>query len=267
MEHKLKIEYKDIDTLIPYINNTRTHSREQIEQVKSSIKEFGMCTPIGIHDNTIIYGHARIQSMKELGYKEVPTVDLSHLTEAQKKAYIIADNKIALNAGWDEDLLKLELQSLQEMDFDLSLTGFDVEELLDMDIDLDLVDDNEKENNDFEDNPYSQKVEIPTYEPDGEKPLFSEMYEDEKVLKLIDKIENSSVDNEIKHFLKLSAYRHLRFNYEKIANYYAHSNKEVQELMEDSYLVIIDFNKAIESGLINLENEISEIYNEDNIDD
>ena len=128
MEHKLKIEYKDINSLIPYINNTRTHSKEQIEQVKSSIKEFGMCTPIGIHNNTIVYGHARIQSMKELGYTEVPTLDLSHLTDAQKKAYIIADNKLALNAGWDEELLKVEIEALQEMDFDIDLLGFSMNE-------------------------------------------------------------------------------------------------------------------------------------------
>lgn len=82
----LEIIYKNIDDLIPYVNNTRTHSKEQIEQIKSSIKEFGICTPVGIHNDTLVYGHARVQSMKELGYKEVPTVDLSHLTEAQKKA-------------------------------------------------------------------------------------------------------------------------------------------------------------------------------------
>ena len=141
MEHKLKIEYKDIDFLIPYINNTRTHSKEQIEQVKSSIKEFGMCTPIGIHNDTIVYGHARIQSMKELGYKEVPTLDLSHLTEAQKKAYIIADNKIALNAGWDEDLLQLELMALDDLGFDYSNLGFD------FDIDIEEMNDEEFEPN------------------------------------------------------------------------------------------------------------------------
>ena len=261
-EFELKIEYKNIDDLIPYVNNTRTHSEEQVNQIASSIKEFGFTNPVLIDKNDgLIAGHGRVMGAKKLGLKEVPTITLDNLTEAQKKAYIIADNKIALNAGWDEELLKIELQSLQEMDFDLSLTGFSDEELKDFDLDIEdkmIIND---------DNPYSQKVEIPTYEPDGEKPSFSEMYEDEKVLKLIDKIENSSVDNEIKQFLKLSAYRHLKFNYEKIANYYAHSNKEVQELMEDSYLVIIDFNKAIENGLINLENEISEIYNEDNIDD
>jgi len=258
---KLEIRYRLIEDVIPYINNTRKHPPKQIEQIKASIKEFGMVNPIGINKDTIVFGHGRYEALKQLGYKEVPTVDLSHLTEAQRKAFTIADNKIGDNSSFDEDLLKIELQSLQEMDFDLSLTGFSDEELKDFDLNI------EDEMIINDDNPYSQKVEIPTYEPDGEKPSFSEMYEDEKVLKLIDKIENSSVDNEIKQFLKLSAYRHLRFNYEKIANYYAHSNREVQELMEDSYLVIIDFNKAIENGIINLENEISEIYNEDSIDD
>ncbi len=129
MKNKLNIKYKDIDSVIPYINNTRTHTKEQIEQIKASIKEFGMCTPIGIHNDTIIYGHARIQAMKELGYKEVPTVDLSHLTEAQKKAYIIADNKLALNAGWDDELLKVEIEALQDMNFDIDLLGFDIDEL------------------------------------------------------------------------------------------------------------------------------------------
>jgi len=84
VKNKLNIIYKNIDDVIPYINNTRTHSKEQIDQIKASINEFGMCTPIGIHKDTIIYGHARVQAMKELGYKEVPTVDLSYLTEAQK---------------------------------------------------------------------------------------------------------------------------------------------------------------------------------------
>lgn len=137
MEHKLEILYKDIETLIPYINNTRTHSKEQIEQIKSSIKEFGMCTPVGIHNDTLVYGHARVQSMKELGFKEVLTVDLSHLSEAQKKAYIIADNKLALNAGWDEELLKLEIEALQDMNFDIDLLGFSEEELNDLDIGID----------------------------------------------------------------------------------------------------------------------------------
>ena len=122
---KLEIKYLPINSIVGYVNNTRTHSQEQINQVKSSISEFGMCNAIGLHNGVIASGHCRWEALKQLDYKEVPTVDLSHLTEAQKKAYVIADNKIALNAGWDEELLKIELESLQELDFDLDILGFD----------------------------------------------------------------------------------------------------------------------------------------------
>ena len=134
----IEIKYKDINDLIPYVNNTRTHSEEQINQIASSIKEFGFTNPVLIDKNDgLIAGHGRVMGAKKLGLKEVPTITLDNLTEAQKKAYIIADNKIALNAGWDEELLKIELQSLQEMDFDLSLTGFSDEELADFNLDID----------------------------------------------------------------------------------------------------------------------------------
>ena len=134
---KLEIIYLKETDLIPYINNTRTHSKEQIEQLKSSIKEFGMCTPIGVHNNTIVYGHARFESLKQLGYEEFPTVDLSHLNEVQMKAYIIADNRLSLDAGWDEELLKVEIEALQEMNFDIDLLGFSMDELEELDIGLD----------------------------------------------------------------------------------------------------------------------------------
>lgn len=136
----MKIEYKKTIDLIPYVNNTRTHNDEQINQIASSIKEFGFTNPILVDEqNGVIAGHGRIMAAKKLNIDEVPTICLSNLSDVQKKAYIIADNKIALNAGWDEDLLKLELQSLQEMDFDINLLGFDIEELENMDIDLEDV--------------------------------------------------------------------------------------------------------------------------------
>ena len=122
---KLQIVYKPIDSVLGYINNARVHPQEQIDQIKSSIIEFGMCTPIGIHNDTIVYGHGRHEALKQLGYDKIPTLDLSHLTEAQRKAFTIADNKIGDNSSFDEELLKIELQSLQEMDFDYSDLGFD----------------------------------------------------------------------------------------------------------------------------------------------
>lgn len=124
-EEKKVIVYKKTDDLIPYINNTRTHTEEQINQVASSIKEFGFTSPVLIdEDNGIMGGHCRILASKKLKIKEIPCVELKGLTEAQKKAYIIADNKLAENAGWDEELLKIELESLQELEFDLDLLGF-----------------------------------------------------------------------------------------------------------------------------------------------
>ena len=158
---KLEIVYKPIGSIIGYVNNTRVHPQSQIDQIKSSIVEFGMCTPIGIHNNTIVYGHGRHEALKQLGYEEVPTLDLSHLTDAQRKAFIIADNKIGDNSTFDEELLKIEIEALQDMDFNIDLLGFNMDELLEMDIDLDFADIKEKKEYEEEDNPYSQKIEAP----------------------------------------------------------------------------------------------------------
>lgn len=129
----MKIVYKKVNDLIPYINNSRTHSEEQINQIVASINEFGFTNPLLIDEkDNIIAGHGRLLASKKLKMEEVPCIVISGLTEAQKKAYIIADNKMALNAGWDEELLKAELENLKELDFDLELTGFNVDELDDM---------------------------------------------------------------------------------------------------------------------------------------
>ena len=111
--------------LIPYINNSRTHSEEQINQIASSIKEFGFTNPVLIDENnSLIAGHGRVMAAKKLNLDQVPCITLKGLTEAQKKAYIIADNQLPLNAGWDLDMLKLELENLQQLDFNLDLIGF-----------------------------------------------------------------------------------------------------------------------------------------------
>lgn len=126
----MEIVYKKVENLIPYINNSRIHSEEQIDQICASINEFGFTNPLLIDEkDNIIAGHGRLLASKKLKMEEVPCIILSGLTEAQKKAYVIADNKMALNAGWDEELLKLELENLKELDFDLNLTGFNIDEL------------------------------------------------------------------------------------------------------------------------------------------
>ena len=130
MQTSTAIKKIPVSDLIPYANNSRTHSDEQVLQIASSIKEFGFINPVIVDgENGIIAGHGRVMAAKKLGLMDVPCVDASHLSEAQKKAYIIADNKLALNAGWDDDILRIELDMLTELDFDLSLTGFSDEEL------------------------------------------------------------------------------------------------------------------------------------------
>lgn len=120
----------DIEELIPYIRNARTHSESQVSQIAASIKEFGFLSPVIIsEDNTILCGHGRVAAAKKLGLKKVPCIKESHLTETQRRAYIIADNKLSLNAGWDDEMLAVELTELQGENFDLDLLGFDAVEL------------------------------------------------------------------------------------------------------------------------------------------
>lgn len=125
-----------IEKLIPYANNSRLHSDEQVLQIASSIKEFGFLNPIIVDgENGIIAGHGRVMAAKKLGIEELPCVDASHLSEAQKKAYVIADNKLALNAEWDDEILRIEFDALKELDFNLELTGFSIDEIDGLDFD------------------------------------------------------------------------------------------------------------------------------------
>ncbi|MDU5570740.1 MAG: DNA methyltransferase [Peptoniphilus harei] len=129
-EGLLQYELKNVDELIPYINNARTHTDEQINKVAASIKEFGFLNPILISDeNVIIAGHCRLLAAKKLGLNKVPCILENHLTEAQRKAYVLADNKLSLDAGWDEELLRVEIESLEDYGFNVELTGFSTEEL------------------------------------------------------------------------------------------------------------------------------------------
>ena len=122
-----------LSKLVPYVNNARTHSPEQLTKLRSSLREFGFINPVIIdREFNVIAGHGRITAAKEEGIAEVPCVFVDHLTEAQKKAYILADNRMALDAGWDEELLRIEIESLQCADFDVSLTGFGEDEVADL---------------------------------------------------------------------------------------------------------------------------------------
>ena len=141
----LKVAYINTDKLIPYTNNSRTHSPEQVQQIAGSIREFGFTNPILIdEENGIIAGHGRIMAATLLNLKEVPTIILTGLSETQRKAYILADNKLALNAGWNIDLITMELQGLKEIDYDISIIGFDEKELNEFFDDMNIEDNTDK---------------------------------------------------------------------------------------------------------------------------
>ncbi len=251
-----KIEHWPVDKLIPYARNARTHSDAQVAQIAASIREFGFTNPILVgSDGVIIAGHGRVLAARKLGMDTVPVVVLDHLSPMQRRALVIADNKLALNAGWDEELLALELKELDDAGFDLELTGFSSEE-----VDL-LLDELGSDPDEEKESKYTKKIDVPLYQPTGECPPISALYDASKYNELVAHIHNNaSLTPDVREFLLLAATRHIRFDFEQIANFYAHADEETQRLMEESALVIIDFDKAISGGYVRLSNRIAEIY-------
>jgi hypothetical protein len=234
----MQIVYKQVDDLIPYVNNARKND-QAVDAVASSIKNYGFKQPIVIdNQGEVVAGHTRLKAAKKLGLKEVPVIIADDLTPAQVKAYRIADNRVGELAEWDMELLQLELDGLEEF------TGF--ENSFD-----DVI-------NDVDKNVYTDKIEIPKYEIKGDKPELFELVNKEKTNELIKKINSSKLKIEEKEFILLAASRFYVFDYAKIAEYYSHSEKDVQEMFEMLALVIIDFDKAISNGFIDFVDEVME---------
>jgi hypothetical protein len=251
---KLKIEYWPIEKLLPYARNPRKND-DAVERGASFIKEFGFSVPVLVQsDGTIIDGHLRLKCAKRLGMKEVPVTVRDDMTDVQIKAFRLSVNRFSELADWDDELLKLELMELDNLQYDVDLLGFDV----------DIDGDNTDKDSASDDEQYTKKIKAPIYEIKGEKPKIEDLYDGTKTNQLIEQISNADMPPDIANFLKLAAYRHMVFSYEKIAEYYAHAPKEIQDLMENSALVIIDFNKAIENGFVVLAKELAEIYSNDN---
>lgn len=241
----MKVKKYKIDQLINAEYNPRQLTKKQYAHLKDSIKRFGFVDPVIINTNKdrkniIIGGHQRVTIAKDLKIKEVPCVELDLDIEKEREL------NIRLN------------QNTGEWDFDILSNLFDVDDLIDWgftDHDLKLFDD------DLEDENYSRKVESPVYETKNKKPKIKDLVTDQKVEELLTAIDQAeNLDDKEANFLRLSAMRHLKFDYEKIADYYAHASKATQSLMEDSALVIIDFDKAIEKGYVKLSNKISDQY-------
>ena len=235
----MNIIYKKISELIPYVNNPRKNDKA-VDAVASSIKNFGFKNPIIIDgNNEIVAGHTRLKAAKKLGITSVPCIIADDLTPSQIKAFRIADNRVSESSEWDMELLKIELDGLEDF------TGFDIDDFA-------------------EDNPYTKKIQTPIYEPKLKNPPdITELFDDMKTSELIKNIEESDISEAEKNFLILAAQRHNVFKYNLIAEYYAHSSDDMKRLMEESALVIIDYNKAIEYGFTKLNETILELVNDD----
>ena len=230
-------------------NNPRIIKNDKFKKLVKSIQDFPQMLekrPIIVdEDMMVLGGNMRLKASKDAGLKEV-WIDIAEgWTKEQKDEFVVKDN---VNFGdWEWDMLANEWDSVQ-----LSEWGLDVWENQDDTI----VED---------DNTYTRKIEAPTYEPKNEKPEPHKLYETKKVSELIEKIQALKLPKTEEAFLIYAAYRHTVFDYSKIADYYAHSSKEVQELMEDSALVIIDFEKAIEQGYVRLTKDIAAAYEKNGI--
>lgn len=222
-------------------NNPRIIKDDKFKKLVKSIKEFPQMLnirPIVVDENNIVLGgNMRLKACKEAGLKEVPIIKASELTEEQKKEFIVKDN---LGYG--------------EWDYELLLEYWKKEDLVDWGMDI-------PKNSTLDE--YTKKIEIPLYEPSDIKPFINDLYNTDKYDELINDIDNSNIDDKEKSFLKIAATRHIIFNYDMIADYYSNSNKDIQELMEKSALVLVDFNKAIEYGFIKLTDDIKKQYSDE----
>lgn len=254
------IEWRRPDELTPYVKNAKVHTTEQIDKIAGQIAAFGFDQPIVVDkEGVIIKGHGRREAAIRLGLEKVPVI-VQDLDEYQAMAARIADNKIA-ETSWDKDLLRFDIHTLDSMNFDLALTGFDASQFADLMAPIvDLPPPGEGAKTPGGEEVYTTKITSPVYQPKGLKPPIEDLYSLEKAKELLSEIETSKLPESEKEFLRFAAYRHVVFNYENIAEFYAHASKETQALMENSALVIIDFNKAIEKGFVKLAQAIADSY-------
>lgn len=234
---KMQVVYKSVDELIPYINNARTHSDKQVTQIAASIKEFGFNNPILLDGaNGVVAGHGRLMAAKKLKMKDVPCIELSHLSETQKKAYILADNKIALNADWDEKLLSSELEELTAAGVDLEVMGFDIPSVAETERLSEL------------------KFESIYYEPKNKPNIkLADCLNLEKFKAKIKIVDDADLKPEQKEVLKMFCQRFIKIDFENVANYYYfNASEEEKKVIERLRLVLCDsgINGFIEDDLL-----------------
>lgn len=257
-----------IEQLLPYARNARTHSDAQVAQIAASIVEWGWTNPILADAKGIVAGHGRLAAARLL-YSQgrvlhlpsgedvpqgcVPCIDVSGWSETARRAYVLADNQLALQAGWDDAMLAEELRSIRDDGFDISLAGFD-----DADIALLKLEDGDVATPPGDER-YTNKIVAPIYEIKGECPAIASLYDESRTMQLQSSIMNAELPDDVREFLLAAAHRHTRFHFGNIAEFYAHASPHVQRLIEESALVIVDMDRAIELGFVRVTEHLARL--------
>lgn len=260
-----EVQYRSIEDLTPHPDNYKTHPEEQIEEIRRSIREFGIYKNIvATTDDTILAGHGVVEAAGREGYEQIPVYVIpAERDDPLAKKIIAADNELSKMAVEDEDALADLLTSVYESEsVDLGGSGFEIDDLDELFDNIGQPPDIEGDGDEGEQQRYLDKVETPTYEPTGDQPDVDSLYEAGRVRQIFDLIEDADLPEEVERFLRVSAYRHVKLDFERIADYYAHAPPEVQAIMEKSALVILDLDDAIEEGYIELTKEVREILTE-----
>lgn len=247
-----------IDQLSEFPNNYNEHGDQQLELLGKIITEQGWRNPVVVskRSNYVIRGHGRIDAARRIGLTEVPVDYQDYDSDVQEKLDLVADNQIAKLADPNHAVLSELLLELDANNVDMDLSGFDHNALVDYMLPVMPTD---------AESPYSNKTVAPIYEAkEAEAPPVNQMFDDIKVNHLLDKISKTELEPEIREFLTLASYRHAKFDFGKIAEFYCHADPSVQQLMQDSALVIIDFDKAIEENYVTLRSELIEQYSDEN---
>lgn len=242
------IQLVDVDHLVPNPKNPNKHPEKQIERLMKLIQYQGFRNPIIVSERTgfMVVGHGRLEAAKRLGMTKVPVIRQRFDDEAMEYAYLVSDNTIAEWAETDLSQVNADFLELGP-DLDIELLG-----IKDFKVDPAELDN--------DDNTYTGKIEAPVYEPASIKPKITELYDTKKTDKLIEQIREKNLPYEVELFLIQAAARHTVFNYQKIADFYAHSDEDTQDLMEKSALVIIDYDKAIQHGFVELSKAVAKAY-------
>jgi len=233
-------------------NNARKHSDKNLNAIASSLEKFGQRKPIVVHNGVVIAGNGTLEAAKKIGWHEITVTEVPANWDADTaKAFAIADNRTAELAEWDTPVLVSQLLEMEEEGWDLKEFGFDDKSMENYKDEIDSLNPQQQE--------YSNKMNIPQYEIVGEEPLLIDLINTSKADSLSLQIEAADLPKDIKEFLLRASQRHVVFDYRKIAEFYPHQTPEIQELMEESALVIIDAEDAIRNGYANFLTTIAEL--------